>query len=146
MRSALIKRFHLASVVLNRTRRMHYPSKKILIVEDAGDWRELLRQVIGRSGYEVLEVDSGQEAIDQAAAVHPDLILLDLGLPAMNADQIIRNLRTNFSTKDIPVIAQTMFDDYTGARLAIEAGAKEVLYRPFDLSELPTILRRHLPT
>jgi CheY-like chemotaxis protein len=111
---------------------MHHASKKILIVENAGDWRELLRQVIGRSGYEVVEVDSGQEAVDQAAAVHPDLILLDLGLPAASTDQIIRDLGTNFSTKDIPVIAQTMFDDHSGSRRAMEAGVRGTVQARFE--------------
>lgn len=97
-----------------------------------------------RKSYEVVEVDSGQDTIEQAAAVQPDLILLDLGLPAVSADQIITGLRMNFSTKDIPVIAQTVFDDHTGSRCAVQAGVKEVLYKPFDLSELPTILRKHL--
>ncbi len=123
---------------------MEHANKKILIIENAGDWRELLTRVIRRSGYEVIEVDSPQEALDQAATVRPDLILLDLGVSAVSADQVITDLRMNLSSKDIPVIAQTMFDDYTGSRLAIEAGVKEVLYRPFDLSGLPTILRRHL--
>jgi DNA-binding response OmpR family regulator len=115
-----------------------------LIVEDESDWRELLTRVIGRSGYQVIEVNSGVEAIDQAMAVHPDLILLDLGLPGMSADQIIGELKMNSSTKDIPVIVQTTYDDHTRVRLAMEAGANEVLYKPFDLSELPAILCKHL--
>ncbi len=119
-------------------------TKTILIVENAGDWRELLTRVIGRSGYQVIEVDSGTEAILQAVAVHPDLILLDLGLPGTSGDQIMAELKMNLYTKDIPIIAQTLFDDHTGVRHAMKAGAKEVLYKPFDLSELPAILRKHL--
>ena len=119
-------------------------TKKILIVEDAGDWRELLTRVIERSGYQIVEVNSSVEAIDQAMAVHPDLILLDLGLPGTSAHQIIGELKMNSSTKDIPVIVQTTYDDHTGVRYAMEAGAKQVLYKPFDLSELPAILRKHL--
>ena len=120
-------------------------TKKVLIVEDEGDWRELLRRVISRSGYEVIEVNSGVKAIDQAMAVHPDLILLDLGLPGrMSADQIIGELKMNSSTNDIPVIVQTTDNDQTRLRHAMEAGAKQVLVKPFDLSELPAILRKHL--
>ena len=123
---------------------MVYATKRILIVEDGGDWRELLTRVIDRSGYQVIETSSGLEAIDQAKALHPDLILLDSGTPGMRVDQVIRELRMDLSTKDIPVIVQTAFDDHNGARYATESGAKDVLYKPFDLSELPAILRKHL--
>ncbi len=133
----------MALVVLNK-HKVAAATKKILIVEDEGDWRELLTRVIGRSGYQVIEVNSGVEAIDQAMAVHPDLILLDFGLPGMSAAQIIGELKMNSSTKDIPVIVQTTYDDPTRVRHAMEAGAKQVLYKPFDLSELPAILRKHL--
>jgi len=133
----------LALVVLKREK-VAAAIKKVLIVEDEGDWRELLRRVISRSGYQVIEVNSGVKAIDQAMAVHPDLILLDLGLPGVSADQIIGELKMNSSTNDIPVIVQTTYDDQTRVRHAMEAGAKQVLVKPFDLSELPAILRKHL--
>ena len=121
-------------------------AKKILIVEEEEDWRELLAQVISRSGYQAIEVNSGVKAVDQAMAVHPDLILLDLGLPGMSASQIIGELKMKSSTKDIPVIVQTTYDDPARVRHVMEAGAKQVLYKPFDLSELPAILHKHLAT
>lgn len=118
--------------------------KKILIVEEDGDWRELLTRVMGRSGYQVIEVNSGVQAVDQAMAVRPDLILLDLGIPGMNANQIIEELKINPCTKDIPVIVQASFDDPKRVRHATDAGANRVLYKPFDLSALPAIVRKHL--
>lgn len=84
------------------------------------------------------------EAIDQATAVHPDLILLDLGLPEMSGDQTIGELKKNPSTKDLRVIVKTTDDDHTRVRDAMEAGAKQVLGKPSDLSELPAILRKRL--
>ncbi len=119
-------------------------NKTILIVENAGDWRELLTQVIDRSGYQVIEADSGTEAVRQAVAVHPDLILLDFGLSGTNAGDVMAELRANLATRDIPVVVQTMFDDHAGMRCAMKAGAREVLYKPFDLTDLPGILRKHL--
>ncbi len=133
----------LALVVLNRKNVMP-ASKKILVAEEEGDWRELLARVIARSGYQVIEVNSSLEAIDQAKAFHPDLILLHLGLSGMSARQIIEELGMNSSTKDIPVIVQTAFDDQAHLRIAMQCGAKEVLHKPFDWSELPTILRKHV--
>ena len=61
--------------------------QKILIVEDNADGRELLALYIRRLGYEVFEAATGLEALDQAHAVHPDLILMDLALPKMPGKQ-----------------------------------------------------------
>jgi len=117
--------------------------KKILVVEDENDWRDLLTMVIGRSGYEVIQATTGSEAMVQAAAANPDLILLNLGVPGIAADNIMSQLKLNPSTRDIPVIVETVQVDNPNVRLAVRAGAKEVLCKPFDLGDLPGILRNH---
>lgn len=119
--------------------------KKILIVESKDEWRDLLALVARRSGYEVIEASTGEKAIDQAMAVNPDLILLDLGLPKMGGIEVIQQLKTDLVAKNIPVIVETFYgDNVYHVRDAIKAGAKEVLYKPFDLSDLPSILRQNL--
>lgn len=118
--------------------------KKILLVQQAGDWQELLTLVIRRSGYELVEANTGQKAVVKAKSVIPDLILLDLGLPGMSGFDVMAELKRHSSTKNIPVLAQTDHGNNDHVGRAIEAGAKDVLYKPFDLSDLPTILRNHL--
>jgi CheY-like chemotaxis protein len=119
-------------------------TKTILIIEDSEDWRQLVTMVIKRWGYEVIEAATGLDGIYQASAAHPDLILMDLGLPGMSGDEAIAHLKTHPSTRDIPVIVQTAYSIGVMTNRAIEAGAKEILHKPIELVELQLILRRYL--
>lgn len=110
--------------------------KKILIVEDHPDCRELLGIILGRSGYTIVTAGTGLEAIDRARATGPDLILMDFGLPDMTGDKIIVSLRAHSSTKTIPVIVTTGYIDSKVADRARAAGAAKVLVKPFDLNAL----------
>ena len=85
-------------------------TKKILVVEDSEDCRELQALVIKRLGYEVIEADNGIAAIDEAIAEQPDLILMDLGLPKIIGDDVIVQLKNLPSTREIPVIICTAYD------------------------------------
>lgn len=130
---------------------MHFllgmPGKnKILIVEDNRDARELLTLFLRRSGYDILEAGTGLEAIDQTQAGHPDLILMDLGLPKMSGDEAVVRLKEDLSTRHIPIIVNTAFDS-RGAPVqrALAAGAEEVMHKPVDLKALLDIVRRYLP-
>jgi DNA-binding response OmpR family regulator len=118
--------------------------KTILVAQPAGDWQDLVAMVIRRSGYQLVETHTGRKALDEAAAVIPDLILLDLGLPDVSGDQVMAELRSDPSTKHIPVVVETDDGENENVWRVIKAGAKEVLYKPFDLSDLPSILRHHL--
>ncbi len=118
--------------------------KKILVVEDNSDARELLAFFFKRSGYEVIEAANGLEAIDQTHAAHPNLILMDLGLPKLTGDQATARLKADPSTKDIPVIICTAFHKGTLVDKAMAAGAAELLLKPIDMKVLLGVLRRHL--
>ena len=122
------------------------PSRKILIVEDNEDCRELQALVIRRLGYIVLEADNGVTAIEEALAGHPDLILMDLSMPKMNGEDAIVELKNQPSTRDIPVIICTAYDPGQRVDRALSAGAVEVLHKPFKFSELENLLRKHMLT
>ncbi len=83
--------------------------KKILVVEDHNDTRALMALVLGQLGYDIAEAATGLDAIDQARAVHPDLIFMDLGLPGITGDEAIARLKADPSTREIPVIVNTAF-------------------------------------
>ncbi len=121
------------------------PKKRVLIVEDNRDARELLAIFLQRSGYEVLEAGTGLEAIDQTRANLPDLILMDLGLPKMSGDEAIARLKEDATTRHIPIIVNTAFDK-RGAPVqqALAAGAAEILHKPVDLKTLLAMVRRFL--
>ena len=118
--------------------------KKILIVEDNADCRELNALYMRRLGYEVFEATTGLEALDQAHAVHPDLILMDLALPKMPGYEATAHLKADPSTCDIPVIVNTAFQKGAFVDCAIAAGAEEILHKPFSLKALEEAVRRYL--
>ena len=100
-----------------------------------------------RIGYDVVEAETGLAAIERANATHPDLIMMDLGLPDITGDEAIARLKVDPSTKHIPVIVITAY--YGNAPLvesALAAGACEVLSKPVALRTLEDTLRRLLMT
>ena len=121
------------------------PRKKILIVDDNLDCRMLQTIVITRMGFEVIEADNGVSAINQALAGHPDLILMDLGMPIMNGEYAIVQLKNHHSTRDIPVIICTAFGRGPRVDRARDAGAVEILHKPFEFSELQKLLQKYVP-
>ena len=127
---------------------MRNTTKKILIADNNDACRETLGVSIKDLGYEVFEAATGQEAIDKASSLHPDLIMMDLRLPGMNGDEATVRLKRNTSTRNIPVIISTAWTTACNvgdrADRALEAGAAEILYKPFHLTMLRDVLRTYL--
>jgi CheY-like chemotaxis protein len=120
------------------------PRKKILIVEDNNDGRNLLANFINRLGYDAIEADSGREAIGKAFEMQPDLILMDIYLPDITGDEITARLKANPATRDIPVIITTALLERTAKNRALHAGAAEILEKPFSIPTMREVLDRHL--
>jgi CheY-like chemotaxis protein len=114
-----------------------------LVADNDDDWRDLLAMVIRHCGYEVIEAKTGQEAIDRATLGNPNLILLDFGLPEINGHEVMAHLKMNSATRQIPVFFQVA--GASAQNIRWPDGAKEVLYKPFDLGDLPAILHKYLP-
>jgi CheY-like chemotaxis protein len=118
---------------------------KILIVEDNPDGREIVVLYVRSLGYEVFEAATGIEGLDQARAIHPDLILMDLVLPEMPGHEVIARLKADPSTREIPVIVLTALSRGSpSVERAIAAGAAETLYKPLIFKALGEAIRRHL--
>jgi len=108
------------------------PPKKILVVDDDSRNRKLEETLVRAGGHEVRSVDSGQVALDAIAADPPDLILLDLMMPGMDGFEVVRRLKVDPATRDIPIIMVTALDDDgSRARLAA-AGVSDLLTKPVD--------------
>ncbi len=119
--------------------------KRILIVEDNADCRELLRLIITRQlGCEVVEAATGLAAVDQASATHPDLILMDLGLPGISGAEATERIKANPAIKDIPIVINTAFNATDLTRRALAAGAAEILHKPIELMVLRDTLHKYL--
>jgi CheY-like chemotaxis protein len=119
--------------------------KKVLIVEDNDDGRELIVKVVKGAGYDVVEASTGLEAVDRALAFHPDLILMDIRLPGIDGDEATKRIKADPSTRNIPVIVNTAFDRNSAVvRRAIAAGAAEVLYKPINFTALRDLVHQYL--
>jgi CheY-like chemotaxis protein len=94
----------------------------------------------------VIEADNGAAAIDEALAGHPDLILMDLNMPKMNGEEATEQLKNQPSTRDIPVIICTAYGPGPRVDRALDAGAVEILHKPFKFSDLENLLRKHVPS
>ena len=118
-------------------------SKMVLIVEDYADTRTMMKFLLQRFGYDVVEAADGQEAVDRAKENQPDLILMDLSLPVMDgltATQIIRKVE---GYGKIPIIAVTAYGN-SYYRRAIEAGCDDLINKPLDFDKLEPILEQYL--
>src|SRR4029077_14217712 len=140
--------FPLAGIPSASTPCMRNTTKKILIADNNDACRGTLGVSIKGLGYEVFEAATGQEAIDKASSLHPDLIMMDLRLPGMNGDEATVRLKRNLSTRNIPVVISTAWTTACNvgdrANRALEAGAEEILYKPFHLTMLRDVLRTYL--
>ena len=99
-------------------------------------------------GCEVVEAATGPEAIDKASSMRPNLIMMDVCLPGMKADEATLRLKRNLSTQNIPVIITTSSTTVCTvgdrANRALDAGAEEILYKPFHLTMWRHVLRTYL--
>ena len=141
-------RFSLAGILCAFTPRMWNTAKKILIVDSNDAFRESVRTFIKGLGHEVFEAATGLDAIEKASSLHPDLIIMDVRLAGMNGDEVTARLKKNMSTRNIPVVINTgwTMDCNVEERIsrALNAGAVEVLYKPFQLPMLRDVLRTYL--
>ncbi len=109
---------------------------KILLVEDNEMNRDMLSRRLERKGYEVVIAVDGQKAIDLAASVKPDLILMDMSLPIIDGWEATRRLKADALTKPIPIIALTAHAMPEDERRAREAGCNDYDTKPIELPRL----------
>jgi CheY-like chemotaxis protein len=119
-------------------------TKKVLVVEDHPDCRGLVKIVLSRLGYVVVEAGTGQEALERVSESSFDLIVMDFGLPGMTGDKLIMRFKGDPSTARIPVIVTTGYMDTQVAKRAIAAGAESLLLKPYDMDELVDAINRCL--
>jgi two-component system KDP operon response regulator KdpE len=123
------------------------PSPRLLVIDDELQIRRLLRITLEAGGYAVTEAETGQTGLAEAAALQPDGIVLDLGLPDLSGLDVVRRLR---EWSHIPVLVLTVRDQVDDKIAALDAGADDYLTKPFNgnelLARLRAILRRARPS
>jgi CheY-like chemotaxis protein len=107
----------------------------ILICDDYDDNRELLRLMLEVVGYRIREARNGRECVLIAQTEPPDLILVDLSMPILDGWGVLKELRADERTRDVPCIAVTAFADPTRER-AMDAGFNAYLSKPFKGKDL----------
>jgi two-component system, cell cycle response regulator DivK len=118
--------------------------KKILIVEDHADMRELLTWQIELMGFLPIPAKHGKEGVDKAVAEQPNLILLDIMMPGMDGWEAARTLRANPETKDIPILAATALFRDSDLKSCLDAGCNGYIVKPFTFQELQGKVREFI--
>jgi DNA-binding response OmpR family regulator len=116
----------------------------ILIVDDDADLRLALTARLRANNYQTVQASDGHSAIAVAQREQPNLILLDLGLPAVDGFGVLERLRAG-DTAHIPVIVLTVRDPQLNEQKAYLAGAKAYLQKPADNDELLAVIRANCP-
>ena len=111
-------------------------TKKILIIEDDADIIGLVTHYLEKEGYQAVSVRDGAAGLKQAKTDPPDLLILDLMLPAMDGLEICRRLRADPKTAALPVIMLTARGEETDRVVGLEMGADDYLVKPFSPKEL----------
>ena len=99
---------------------------RILLVEDSKPLRRENEGALQRAGYEVICAEDGEAALEMAQEGHPDLILLDMILPKMTGPEVLRHLKSEAKTKDIPVVVLSSLSEKNRQKL-LEEGAEDYL-------------------
>ena len=108
------------------------PQAKVMIVDDDEHIREVLSDVLSGEPYAILEADDGQQALELAGKELPDLILLDIMMPGMDGSLILRKLKKDEKTCDIPVIVITALNLDTQISACLDDGAVDHICKPFS--------------
>jgi phosphate regulon transcriptional regulator PhoB len=124
-------------------------ASRVLIVEDERDIRDLVLFHLEREGFQVSSASSGEEALRQVRHASPDLVLLDLMLPAMGGLEVCRRLRQDPATVALPIVMLTAKGEEVDRVLGLELGADDYIVKPFSPKELlarvRAVLRRARP-
>lgn len=114
---------------------------RVLLADDDAMIRNTLRQLLETCGYVVLLADDGQEALDKARTLSPDVVLLDIMMPKLDGLDVCRRLKSDPATASIPVLILTALAEHEDLIKGVAAGADEFLSKPIDREELTLRVR-----
>lgn len=118
----------------------------VMVVDDNSDLREMLRYMVERLGFRVVEAENGQEAVALARHRCPDMILMDLSMPVMDGLAATRLLRQIEAMCDVPIVAISANRREQSQADAFAAGCNEYLTKPVNFNQLHSLLGNWLPS
>jgi two-component system cell cycle response regulator DivK len=116
-------------------------SKRILVIEDQNDLRDVLRTLLTGSGYAVTEASDGQGGVEKARSDPPDLILMDIQLPVMDGYETTRQIKAQPNLKRTPIIAISSFAMKGDEEKARAAGCDHYVTKPYSPMQLLKVIR-----
>jgi len=119
-------------------------SKKILVVEDTEDNRQILRDLLSTAGYDIVEAYDGAEGVAKAAEHKPDLILMDIQMPVMDGFEATRRIKADPALKSIPVIAVSSYALAGDEEKTRAAGCDSYIAKPFSPRQMLAKVREVL--
>ena len=117
---------------------------KILIAEDERDIRDLVAFTLRFAGHEVFSASNGEEAVEMAPKVNPDLILMDVRMPRMTGYEACKIMKENPDLRDIPVVFLSAKGQENEIQQGLDAGAEEYLLKPFAPDQLTAQVQKIL--
>jgi two-component system, cell cycle response regulator DivK len=117
---------------------------KILVADDNDASRELIREVLEMSGYDVVEAADGQEAVNRARESSPDLVLVDIQMPRLDGYGVLRELRADPRFSGLHVVALTAYAMQGDRDRALDAGFDGYITKPVDIAALRQEIRKLL--
>jgi twitching motility two-component system response regulator PilH len=118
--------------------------KQIMIVDDSPTDAHLLQKMLEKNGYQTLTAGDGNEGIEVARLLRPDLILMDVVMPGLNGFQATRELSSNPETSSIPVIIVTRKDQKVDRVWGIRQGARDYITKPVSETDLLSLINEAL--
>jgi two-component system cell cycle response regulator DivK len=119
-------------------------SKRILVVEDQPDNRQIIRDMLASTDYEITEAEDGEQALAAVAKERPDLILMGVQLPIMDGYEVTRQIKANPALRSIPIIAVTSYALDGEKKIAKAAGCDDYVPEPYGPRELLVKIRQLL--
>lgn len=118
--------------------------RKVLVVEDYDDVRQMLKLLLESEDFQVLEAATGAEALEVLQEQHPDVILMDLALPGFDGLETIRRVRAIDGFQNTPIVVLTAYSEAFTRETALRAGADFFMGKPIDFDELAALLKQIL--
>jgi two-component system chemotaxis response regulator CheY len=115
---------------------MNKPRARVLIVDDSAMVRALHAYILQTVGFDTIEAENGFTALEMLRQWHCDVAIVDMNMPRMDGLTLIKRIRAEHDTKDLPVIIVSVEQDVRNQRLGIEAGANVYVVKPTEPAQL----------
>ena len=120
-------------------------TKRILVVEDQEDNRQIIRDMLSATDYQITEAENGEQALTEVAKQRPDLILMDIQMPIMDGYEATRRIKADPALRAIPIIAITSYALSGDEQKARAAGCDDYVPKPNSPRQLLAKIRQYLP-